>query len=65
LRDNERSILWEFVPSPPAKAHHHQRDAVAFAFAGKSPKATFVPRGTVHNDEAAAGADRVYVVDLK
>jgi hypothetical protein len=65
LRDNERSVLWEFVPPPPAKAHRHQRDAVVIAFAGKSPKVTFVPRGTVHNDEGGAGADRIYVIELK
>jgi hypothetical protein len=51
--------------SPAAQAHRHQRDTVAIAFTGKSPKATFVARGTVHNDDAAAGADRVYVVKLK
>ena len=65
LRDNERSILWEFVPPPAAKAHRHQRDAVAIAFTGKAPKVTFIARGTVHNDEGAAGADRIYVVELK
>jgi hypothetical protein len=65
LRDNERSILWVFVPPPAAKAHRHQRDAVAVAFSGKSPKATFVARGTVHNDDAAAGTDRLYVIELK
>jgi hypothetical protein len=65
LRDNERSLLWEFVPPPAARAHRHQRDAVVIAFTGKSAKASFVARGTVHNDEAAAGADRVYVVELK
>ena len=65
LRDNERSILWEFVPLPAAKAHRHQRDAVVIAFTGKSPKASFVSRGTVHNDAGAAGADRAYVVELK
>src|SRR5204862_6142756 len=39
LRDNERSILWEFVPPPVAKAHKHQSDAVVIAVTGKSPKA--------------------------
>jgi hypothetical protein len=65
LRDNERSVLWEFVPPPQAKAHRHQRDAVVIAFEGKSPKVTFVPRGTVHNDDGGTGADRIYVVELK
>ena len=65
LRDNERSILWEFVPPPAPAAHRHQRDAVVIAFAGKTPKVSFVTRGTVHNDESVAGADRVYVIELK
>jgi hypothetical protein len=65
LRDNERSVLWEFVPPPSARAHRHQRDAVTIAFTGKTPNVTFVPRGTVHTEESAAGADRVYVVELK
>jgi hypothetical protein len=65
LRDNERSMLWEFVPPPAAKAHRHQRDAVVIAFAGKSPRASFVSRGTVHNDDGIRGSDRLYVVELK
>jgi hypothetical protein len=65
LRDNERSMLWEFVPPPAAKAHRHQRDAVVIAFTGKSPRASFVSRGTVHNDDGIRGSDRLYVVELK
>ena len=65
LRDNERSILWEFVPPPPAKTHKHQRDAIVIAFTAKTPKATFVSKGTVHNDDGSSGADRLYVVELK
>ena len=65
LRDNERSILWEFVPPPAAVPHRHLRDAVVIAFTGKSPKASFIARGTVHNDEGLPGADRLYVVELK
>jgi hypothetical protein len=65
LRDNERSILWEFVPPPAAAPHRHLRDGVVIAFTGKVPKVSFVTRGTVHNDESVAGADRVYVIELK
>lgn len=65
LRDNERSILWEFVPPPSAAPHRHQRDAVIIAFTGTSPKVSFVNRGTVHNDDGVSGADRLYVVELK
>jgi len=65
LRDNDRSVLWEFVPPPAAAPHLHRRDAVVIAFAGKTPKVTFVPRGTIHNDESAPGADRLYAIELK
>ena len=66
LRDNERSTLWEFVPVPAGGAsHRHQRDAVVIAFTGKTPKVTFVTRGTVHANEGVAGADRLYVIELK
>ena len=66
LRDNERATLWEFVPAPAKGApHRHQRDAVVIAFNGRTPRATFVKQGTVHADEDAAGADRLYVVELK
>jgi len=65
LRDNERSILWEFAPPPPAAPHRHLRDAVVIAFTGLTPQVSFTPRGTVHTDEAAGGADRVYIAELK
>ena len=65
LRDNERSMLWEFVPPPAPGAHRHLRDAVVIAFTGQKPAVSFTPRGTVHNQERAAGADRLYVVELK
>ena len=65
LRDNERGILWEFVPPPSPGAHRHLRDAVVIAFAGQKPTVSFITRGTVHNEESAAGADRLYVIELK
>ncbi len=65
LRDNERSILWEFAPPPAAAPHRHLRDAVVIAFTGQKPRVTFTTRGTSHSDEGTAGADRVYVVELK
>jgi len=66
LRDNERSIVWEFVPAPAAGSpHRHTRDAVVVAFSGRTPRVSFVKRGTVHSDEGTAGADRAYVFELK
>jgi hypothetical protein len=34
-------------------------------FTGQKPALSFTTRGTVHDDEGAAGADRLYVVELK
>ena len=65
LRDNERSILWEFVPPPAPGAHRHLRDAVVIAFTGLKPAVSFVTKGTSHNAESAAGGDRLYVIELK
>jgi hypothetical protein len=67
VRESERVVIWEFVPAPgPAQSRHrHTRDAVVVAFTKLKPRVTFVPRGTVHADEQTAGADRVYVFELK
>jgi hypothetical protein len=67
LRDNERSIVWEFVPAPGADAplHRHLRDAVVVSFKGETPRVSFATRGTVHRDEGTVGMDRVYVFELK
>ena len=66
LRDNERSILWEFVPAPgPGASHRHLRDAVVIWFNGETPHVSFTPRGTVHTDEGTGRADRAYVIELK
>jgi hypothetical protein len=67
IRESERAVIWEFVPAPgPASSpHRHTRDAVVVAFTNLKPRVTFVPHGTVHADEQTAGAERVYVFELK
>jgi hypothetical protein len=67
VRESERLVIWEFVPAPGSAAapHHHERDAVVVAFADLKPRVTFVPRGTVHNDEQLTATDRAYVFELK
>ena len=67
VRESERVVIWEFVPAPgPAPSpHRHTRDAVVVSFANLKPRVNFVPRGTLHSDEQTAGADRVYVFELK
>ncbi len=65
--DNDRATVWEFVPAPAteAVAHRHRHDAVVVAFVGGKPKVSFTARGTTHNDEGVAGAERVYVFEIK
>lgn len=65
LRDNERSIVWEFAPPPPPAPHRHVRDAVAVAFDGQTPRVAFIPKGTVHGEDLPGRADRLYVFELK
>ncbi len=64
--DNERTTAWEFVPPPSVRTNHrHAHDAVIVAFTGRTPKVSFVSRGTVHADEGVTGADRLYVFEIK
>jgi hypothetical protein len=64
--DNERTTAWEFVPPPALRTNHrHAHDAVVVAFTGRTPKVSFVARGTVHADEGVTGADRLYVFEIK
>jgi hypothetical protein len=63
--DNERVTIWEFAGAPPSKPHRHTRDAVVAAINGGSPRAIWVKRGTVHSDESAGAAGRVYIFEIK
>jgi hypothetical protein len=63
VRDSERVTIWESVPA--ASPQSHARDAVIVSFIKGKPRATFVPRGTMHNDEQDSGVDRTYIFELK
>jgi len=67
LLDNDRTTVWEFISAPAtrATAHRHRHDAVVAAFAAGKPKVSFTARGTTHTDEGVAGAERVYVFEIK
>jgi hypothetical protein len=67
LRTGDRVTIWELAPAPGPSAppHLHARDAVIVAFTKLKPRVTFVNRGTVHNDEQASGADRVFAFEVK
>ena len=63
--DNERVTVWEFVQPPPGAVHKHLHDAVVVGLGNQSPKAQWVTRGTVHSDEGAGSAARMYVFEIK
>jgi hypothetical protein len=63
--DNERVIVWEYASPPGLRRHWHSHDAVAVAIDGRNPRATWVPRGTVHESDDTGRASRLYVFELK
>src|SRR5262249_17874621 len=62
--DNERVTVWEFT-QPSVGRHRHTHDAVVAAINGENPRAVWIPRGTVHDDEGAGAASRYYVFEIK
>jgi len=66
LLDNDRTTVWEFVRWPAGGTEHrHRHDAVVAAFRAGKPQVSFTARGTTHTDEGVAGAERVYVFEIK
>jgi hypothetical protein len=66
VRDSERVTIFELTPAQSSSAPHlHARDAVIVTFTKLKPRVRFVERGTVHNDEQIAGADRVFAFEVK
>ena len=63
--DNDRVTVWEYLQPPATKRHAHAHDTVVVAIDGRSPRALWVPRGTVHAAEGTGSAPRVYVFELK
>jgi len=63
---NNRAAGWVVLPGTKAAKHRHTGDAVEIVFDGTtSPKATFVPAGTVHEGPAAPEGGRAYIFELK
>ena len=62
--DNDRVTVWEFM-QPSSGPHRHTHDAVVAAIDGQTPRAIWVQRGTVHDDEGAGAAARYYVFVIK
>jgi hypothetical protein len=63
--ENTRAAGWVVLPATTAPSHRHTGDAIELVFDGSTPKATFVPAGTVHAGPAAGEGGRAFIFELK
>jgi hypothetical protein len=63
--ENNRAAGWIVMPGSPPPTHRHTGDAVELVFDGTTPKATFVPAGTMHSGPAAPTNGRAVIFELK
>lgn len=63
--DNDRVAVWEFTQKTAAKTHRHLHDAVVVAIGGPTPTASWIRQGTIHTDEGAVHATRIYLFEIK
>jgi hypothetical protein len=64
--ENDRATAWMVMAGTPGPAHRHLGDAVELIFDGSaSPKATFVPAGTVHAGPRPPDGGRAYIFEIK
>ena len=64
--ENNRAAAWVVMPGSSAAMHRHVGDAVELIFDGSTtPKASFVPAGTVHAGPAPPDGGRAYIFEIK
>jgi len=63
--DNDRVTVWEYIGPITSSRHTHLHDAVVVAIDSPSPRAVWIAQGTVHADEGAGRASRVYLFEIK
>jgi hypothetical protein len=64
--ENNRAAAWVVMPPSSGPTHRHVGDAVELIFDGSvTPKAAFVPAGTVHAGPAPGAGGRAYIFELK
>ena len=64
--ENNRAAAWLVAGGTSAPRHRHVGDAVELIFDGSTtPKADFIPAGTVHTGPAPADGARAYIFEIK
>lgn len=65
--ENNRAAAWIVMSGSSAPMHRHVGDAVELVFEGAAPtpKATFVPAGTVHTGPTPGSGGRAYIFEIK
>jgi hypothetical protein len=64
--ENNRAAAWLVMPGSVAPTHRHVGDAVELMFDGSAtPKAAFVPAGTVHDGPTPPEGGRAYIFEIK
>lgn len=63
--ENNRAVAWAVAPGSSTPTHRHVGDAVELIFAGTTPKAVFVPAGTVHAGPAPGDGGRAFIFEIK
>jgi hypothetical protein len=64
--ENNRAVAWVVMPGSSGLMHRHGGDAVELIFDGSTtPKAAFVPAGTVHAGPTPGDGGRAYIFEIK
>jgi hypothetical protein len=64
--ENDRAAAWIVMSGSTGATHRHLGDAVELVFDGSTtPKASFVPAGTVHAGPTPPDGGRVYIFEIK
>jgi len=66
--ENNRAVAWALTAGSPGPTHRHVGDAVELIFDGSTPttpKASFVPAGTVHAGPAPGDGGRAFIFEIK
>jgi hypothetical protein len=63
--ENNRAAAWVVAAGSSGPMHRHVGDAVELIFEGSTPKAAFVPAGTVHAGPTPGAGGRAYIFEIK